>query len=166
MRFAILLLLSSCAGVPVNDNTCGLRLGGDYDNRFAESTLTQAQLQRAVDKALDATTFTTDFGLLSQTDNCSAMNEQPLQQNDFMVDPRGRRTTRSPASESPQWSHTPAGSSAGTPAPATADTLALRIRSEDMRKGKCGGRKTHRNRASVPVAPLPCAAAQRGTCAN
>lgn len=74
LAFFALLLLSSCAGVLPNSNTCGLRLGGDYDNRFGKSTLTLEQLQRDVDKALDATTFTTDFGLLSQTDNCAAMS--------------------------------------------------------------------------------------------
>jgi len=69
---ALLLTLASC-GAHYNGTTCGITVAGDYDDRFAPSWLTNEKLQRVVDKAIEATSLTTDYVLMDQTENCKAM---------------------------------------------------------------------------------------------
>lgn len=75
MRFLLPLLALSCAGVPPgkpDGNNCGLVAAGDYDTHVPVPELASVLEDRLL-AALDATTFTTDPGLLDMTQNCQRL---------------------------------------------------------------------------------------------
>jgi hypothetical protein len=67
-----LLFLSGCASIPPGEGfySCDAIVAGDYDDRFAKSSLTREDLNRGVRVALDAATLTTDIELSDQVRNC------------------------------------------------------------------------------------------------
>lgn len=75
MRFLVLILISGCATVDfTNDNSCGVSIGGDYDNRFAKSVLQMSDVEQAVFRAIDGASLTTDHKLMDSTQNCKNLN--------------------------------------------------------------------------------------------
>ena len=99
MKYAILLLLASCAGVlPVN--TCNITIAGDFDDRFAATWLTPKLLQEGVDRALDAASTTTDFRLNDQISNCEVLSGYRVYTKSEGMWIDGSRTH---ADGSPQW---------------------------------------------------------------
>lgn len=65
-----LMILSGCAAIQPLTGDCGIVPGGDIDDRLGISTLTQDQINTAVSRAIDGASFTTDFRLGDQTENC------------------------------------------------------------------------------------------------
>ena len=72
MRTLVLLLFVTGCGV-AHETPCGIDVGGDRDNPATASTLTPDLLQRAVRRALNGATFTTDPRLSDPVENCRAM---------------------------------------------------------------------------------------------
>ena len=71
MRYLLLLCLTACAGtLPPPSGSCGVRAAGNIDSRFTSDGLTDEIVEDMVERALDGTTFTTDFRLNDQTENC------------------------------------------------------------------------------------------------
>ena len=77
MRRALLgacLTFAGCAAIhPDGTSNCLISVAGDVDDRLAISPLTQVELDKQVNKALDAATFTTDWRLNDPLTNCSAL---------------------------------------------------------------------------------------------
>lgn len=75
MRRALLsacfLLLADCAGVSAEGfYSCDAVRAGDIDSRFTPSQLWQPAVEDAVQRALNAATFTTDIRLHDTLENC------------------------------------------------------------------------------------------------
>ncbi len=70
----LLLCLTACAGtLPPPSGSCGVRAAGNIDDRLKDDGLKDSDVEDMVQRALDATTFTTDFRLNDQTENCKAL---------------------------------------------------------------------------------------------
>lgn len=79
MRSALLtacaVFFARCAPLPPGEGfqSCDMYVAGDIDSRFAKSGLTREELNAAVNRALNAATFTTDIRLMDTVENCSRM---------------------------------------------------------------------------------------------
>jgi hypothetical protein len=71
MRYLSLVLLASCAGsLPPPSGSCGVMAAGNFEQRFKSDGLTDEIVEDMVKRALNGTTFTTDWRLSDQTENC------------------------------------------------------------------------------------------------
>lgn len=83
-----LLFLTSCGYSQRFVQNCGITVAGDIDDRFGKSFLTQKDLNRAVEKALDGASLAKDKRFLLAQQNCRAMVP-------YRVYTRSRRSWRS-----------------------------------------------------------------------
>jgi hypothetical protein len=73
VRFVLPLTLVLVACGAPRTTPCGIQVGGDRVDSSAVSSLTQADLDSAVRRALDGATYTTDPRLADGAENCRAM---------------------------------------------------------------------------------------------
>ena len=80
LLYSLIACSISCASLSVR-GACGVELRGDWFAQHVEpeaidasTALDRDTLDRAVNAALDAATFTTDFRLMDQTENCKALD--------------------------------------------------------------------------------------------